>query len=305
MEVQPHELTTDVTRALPAGRRGPRRVLAAIGDGAVGDAAVRIAHARAVETGARFAVCHVVADAPDDPADAAARIAVVQDHLLARVERVVGRADVEAFVLLGDPARQIRTCAETWEADLVVLGRPDHAAGVLARLFRPGVVDRMVRWAPCAVLVTRASPGTGRILVGTDFSDPSLPVLSAAAAEQARTRAVVHVVHCVSPVALYPIGDPGAAVPVVAAVDRAEIEEALRARIDAAIAAVGLVARAEVVVDAPGEGLVALARRHVADLVIVGTHGRTGLARIALGSVAQHVVAHAPCPVLVVRLADS
>jgi nucleotide-binding universal stress UspA family protein len=37
------------------------------------------------------------------------------------------------------------------------------------------------------------------------------------------------------------------------------------------------------------------------DVVIVGSHGRTGLGRLLLGSVSEHVVRHAPCPVLVVR----
>jgi nucleotide-binding universal stress UspA family protein len=37
------------------------------------------------------------------------------------------------------------------------------------------------------------------------------------------------------------------------------------------------------------------------DLVVVGSHGRTGLSRLFLGSVSEHVVRHAPCPVLVVR----
>jgi nucleotide-binding universal stress UspA family protein len=37
------------------------------------------------------------------------------------------------------------------------------------------------------------------------------------------------------------------------------------------------------------------------DLVVIGTHGRTGIGRVLLGSVAETVVRHAPCPVLVVR----
>jgi nucleotide-binding universal stress UspA family protein len=37
------------------------------------------------------------------------------------------------------------------------------------------------------------------------------------------------------------------------------------------------------------------------DMIVVGSHGRTGLSRLFLGSVSEHVVRHAPCPVLVVR----
>jgi nucleotide-binding universal stress UspA family protein len=37
------------------------------------------------------------------------------------------------------------------------------------------------------------------------------------------------------------------------------------------------------------------------DVIVVATHGRTGLARVLLGSVAEHVIRHVPCPVFVVR----
>ncbi len=48
-------------------------------------------------------------------------------------------------------------------------------------------------------------------------------------------------------------------------------------------------------------GIVDAARSEGADLVVVGSHGRTGLSRVVLGSVAARVVAEAPAPVLVVR----
>ena len=52
----------------------------------------------------------------------------------------------------------------------------------------------------------------------------------------------------------------------------------------------------------PREALVNAAREEDADLLVTGSHGRTGLDKVLLGSVASHVVSHAPCSVLVVKV---
>ena len=54
----------------------------------------------------------------------------------------------------------------------------------------------------------------------------------------------------------------------------------------------------------PGESIVSAAEAEGADLVVVGTHGRGTIGRLLLGSVSDHVVRNAPCPVLVVRPAS-
>jgi nucleotide-binding universal stress UspA family protein len=51
----------------------------------------------------------------------------------------------------------------------------------------------------------------------------------------------------------------------------------------------------------PGEAIVDVARSEDVDLVVVGSHGRGPVGRMLIGSVSEHVVRHAPCPVLVVR----
>ena len=52
----------------------------------------------------------------------------------------------------------------------------------------------------------------------------------------------------------------------------------------------------------PAEAIVQVAREHAIDLIVMSTHGRTGLAHVLLGSVAEKVVRQAPCPVLVTRV---
>jgi hypothetical protein len=55
----------------------------------------------------------------------------------------------------------------------------------------------------------------------------------------------------------------------------------------------------------PAHGICAYARAIGADLVVMGTHGRTGVARLTLGSVAEAVVRHATCPVMTIPVADT
>jgi nucleotide-binding universal stress UspA family protein len=54
----------------------------------------------------------------------------------------------------------------------------------------------------------------------------------------------------------------------------------------------------------PGEAIVDAATAEHADLIVVGSHGRSGVGRFLVGSVSDHVVRHAPCPVMVVRASE-
>ena len=63
----------------------------------------------------------------------------------------------------------------------------------------------------------------------------------------------------------------------------------------------GLQAESLLVRGTPSQTIVDMAGEQGVDLILMGTHGRTGLARVLLGSVAAHIVRQGPCPVLVVR----
>ena len=60
----------------------------------------------------------------------------------------------------------------------------------------------------------------------------------------------------------------------------------------------------KVVVGKPPEEILRVAREEVAELIVMGTHGRTGLRHLLLGSVAEEVTRHAPCPVFTVRVGE-
>jgi nucleotide-binding universal stress UspA family protein len=55
----------------------------------------------------------------------------------------------------------------------------------------------------------------------------------------------------------------------------------------------------------PGDMIVSAAEAEHADMIVVGSHGRGAVGRLFLGSVSEHVVRNAPCPVLVVRPRDA
>jgi nucleotide-binding universal stress UspA family protein len=81
-----------------------------------------------------------------------------------------------------------------------------------------------------------------------------------------------------------------------------KMEEKAREMVEkAAREAEGLDVTTEVHVGDSADVIVEVAQKKGADIIIVGTHGRTGLKRLILGSVASKVIGHAPCNVLVVR----
>lgn len=74
-----------------------------------------------------------------------------------------------------------------------------------------------------------------------------------------------------------------------------------RELLDALKARAGRGARDFFAEGAPGAEIVSAAESFGADLIVIGSHGRTGLGRVLMGSVAEAVMRHAACPVLVVR----
>jgi nucleotide-binding universal stress UspA family protein len=150
----------------------------------------------------------------------------------------------------------------------------------------------------------RYVPGT--IVVGVDGSAASLDALRWAA-EEARIRgARLVALHAWAFVPAAPIGDPGMiAIPAGDLAGQLQAEtEAARAELDESIAAAlgpdpDVDVEPKLVDSDAGDALVA--ESEGADLVVVGSHGRSGLRAALLGSVSRHVVDHARCPVVVVK----
>lgn len=141
-----------------------------------------------------------------------------------------------------------------------------------------------------------------RILHASDFSPASRPAFRRALDLARANRARLTLVHVYSPV--IPMMGEGYAPAQVYdkwfADVRADAERRL-GRLVAQAKKRGVRAKGLVLEGIPHERIVRAARSTRADLIVLGTHGRTGLGRLFLGSVAARVVTLAPCPVLTVR----
>ena len=147
-------------------------------------------------------------------------------------------------------------------------------------------------------------PGT--ILVGVDGSAASHEALRWAAQEAELRSARLVAVHVWAYVSVVPLGDPGMIpMPAVDLPSQLEAErDAASADLDQAIAEVlgsgsAIELEKRLVEGDPGEELVSASA--AADLVVVGSHGRSGFRAALLGSVSRHVIDHAVCPVVVLK----
>lgn len=145
-------------------------------------------------------------------------------------------------------------------------------------------------------------PRTPPILHPTDFSGPSAVAFRAAVAWARRARAELVLAHVVAP--------PAFALEDSYVTPRTYGELAAAARRDAQRQLDGLVRRARsagvrarsvLLEGVPAEQIARAARRERAAVIVIGTHGRTGLKRFLVGSVAARVIALATCPVLSLR----
>jgi nucleotide-binding universal stress UspA family protein len=282
------------------------RVLIATDLSASSDEAIRQAAALAGTSGALAAV-HVLPILQTVSTlfpQAHAREALDESQVIIRVTDAVGdrvariaEREAEIFVDQGIDYAEIVRRAEVWKADVVVVGTHGHSG--LGRVLG-GVAERVVRHVHCRVLVARATAVRGCVLAATDFSEPSLPAVIAAVEEARRRGVPLKVAHAVD----YP--QPGAfdllgiAMPIP--IDPSSFRDAARHRFATVMRSAGVEAE-RLIVDGPAAAaIVAEAERVGAELIVIGSHGAAGFARLLLGSVAEEILRSATCSVLVVRM---
>lgn len=195
-------------------------------------------------------------------------------------------------------------------ADLLVVGT--HGRTAIKRFFLGSISERVVRLSSTNVMVARpkgdANGGYRRILVPTDFSKSSEAAL-ALALELAHSSGTIDLVHYWQ----IPVSTTGPYAPFKAA-DEALSSVRQVMRDSAESAGKHMLERHDekdkpeitfhAVESPPAHGIQAWLEEGDYDLVVMGSHGRRGLRRFLLGSVAEATVRHAPCSVLVAHAGD-
>jgi len=214
-------------------------------------------------------------------------------------------------IITGPTATTIVECAEATGSDLIVMGT--HGRTGMAHLLLGSVAERVVRTASCPVLTVRETPGRTirRILVPTDFGATADAALDHALLLRARFGASLHLLHVLDD-SFATEGLAAEAYFTEAPVLRTALLRDVQGRLAHRVASLRSATRneggpelghldAEVLFGHGAPTIAEYARARDVDLIVMGTHGRTGVAHLVLGSVAQRLVRTAPCPVMTVR----
>jgi nucleotide-binding universal stress UspA family protein len=213
---------------------------------------------------------------------------------------------VEAKVRGYSAGEVILQYADEHDIDLVVMGT--HGRRGPARLFLGSVAEEVVRHAPCPVLTLReekapqAIEAVEKILVPVDFSPYSQEALSYAKEVAALYGAGLQVLHTIEEPAYPYFYTPGGTYSPVEQLEalREKAEEALDKMLSETpgpeVPAERIVATGR-----PASEIARFAEARGSDMVVIATHGLTGLERLLVGSTAEQVVRLAHCPVFTVK----
>lgn len=215
-----------------------------------------------------------------------------------------GVARVSTLLLEGVPAKTIVDALEADPAfDLVVLGANGRSG--LGRVLMGSVAEKLVRLAPCSVLAIHATHALGafrNILCPVDFSETSLDAVELALRllePGGDGLTLLHVLDLPLNYSVYP--EASAFVSELDMKSTSHLDAIITAPTTKAAAAKATIKKSTRIGN-PGRQILAMLESEPRyDLVVMGTHGRTGLRRVVLGSVAEKVVRNASCPVIVVR----
>lgn len=315
--VSPLRIATIVVAMTNPAPHSTRPVLVAVDFSTSSNEALRQAAARAKALETKLIVLHVVhqpasilPDVPHLPTyylgnpkelEQAARQRLLDLLETQHVDLERSRLQVEVDVS-PTPYAAIVARAEQHATQLVVVGHRGHVG--LSRLLLGSVAQRVARACACPVLVARASSPSRRVLATTDFSETAQRGVEYAVEQAQRSGFQVllhHHLELPTPLwsGLAPLG------PIPPQVDeqtvhqlRQSAEQLLRDTLTRTGATGAVVVTSGSRTD---EAIVRVAEEHGVELIVMASHGRSGVARLTLGSVTESVLLHAPCSVLAVR----
>ncbi len=235
----------------------------------------------------------------------------MQEHAESRLAVIVDRAqdqgiEASALVLRGQPVPQIIEAARVSHAEMIVM--PSHGRSGIDRLVFGSVCERVIRNAPAPVLAikhperefvgsTDLELRLRRVLFPTDFSEYSLKGLPYAVSLCREFGATL----VLASVAEMPLILPELMPEVSDGIDSDQVAFATK-NLEAMAQDLPSV-ESEVIVRSghPPHEIVEVAAETNVDLIVIPTHGRSGILHAFLGSVAEKVTRMAPCPVLTLR----
>lgn len=268
------------------------KILAASDNSPFSADAIKVAIAMCAKAGARLYPFTMVLTNPEYETIAPLLVQKATEDAKAHLDAIVAEADRQGvpstpLIRAGDsPHSEITAAADQINADLIVMGQQGRRG--LARMMVGAATVRVIGSAKCSVLSVPVGAGMwqNRILLCTDgsrFSD-------AAAVSAAK------IAHCCA-----------APVTVISALVPSHSESRQQEGRDAVVRTVAQLKQEGIDVDGQalfGEAddvIIKLAEDKKADLIVVGTYGRTGFGKVLLGSVSERVIGKAKCAVLVVK----
>ncbi|MEO7166859.1 MAG: universal stress protein [Chthoniobacterales bacterium] len=300
-----------------------RQILVPIDFSPASLASLRFAKLLAARFGAKLHLVHVIAPAPIYGLGRGVLLLPFPDKAMVqaarqRLQDLISQLSLpprstQCTLRVGQASTQINEAAEKHRSDLIAI-----ATGGTTRLKRAllgSTTERVVRQAPCPVLVvregkhqsTRKSARKGRtalkfrkILVPIDFPECSRLGLEYALGFAREFRAGLVLFHSIF-VHAYMLGDQHAAreVPGLNATRRDRAKDKMEA-LQRSLSRKGREVESEIAFGSPLKRINDYAVKEDIDLIITSTHGRTGLRRVFASSTAERIVRDGTCPVLVV-----
>jgi nucleotide-binding universal stress UspA family protein len=299
-----------------------QRILVPMDLSAESQKSLRYAIAFARQFNAELLVIHVVEPPPPAAGFESVTIAMDEGQVAKNLEVRLGQfasanvpSDIATKTLVrhGSAFEEIVSVAKSMSIDLIIASTHGHTG--FKRVLFGSTAERLVQHAPCPLLIVRereheflgssvAEPGSQKIqlqkiLVPIDFSDCSRKALRYAIALAGQFTAQILCLHALE----IPYGTGEAAVVLETEAFRKRMHEEAQKQMTVFIQeeAAPLSEECTIKLGTPYREIIQTADDKQIDLIILGTHGRSGVRHFLVGSTTERVVRHAHCPVLVVR----